>query len=359
MDRIQAVDETEALLALAFLPGVGPRTVRLLCQHCGRSALRVWETPVEELAEIPEIRPQALEALRRANIEEARGEIEKAARAGIRILPCCGPDYPSPLFDLYAPPPVLYVRGEISASDIPGMAVVGTRHPSQYGRRQAYCLGRALAEKGIAVVSGLARGVDVAAHQGAMDGNGRTIAVLGNGLPGIYPHEHRKIADRIAENGALVSECRMHADPLPHHFPQRNRIISGLSSGVVVVEGRRNSGALITADCALEQGRDVFALPGEIDNPQSEGPNWLIQQGAKLIASPAEILEELPARREVRSMTEEEEKIWQSLENEPLSIEMLSRRTQLPPAVVNSRLLNMEIEGLVANCPGGRYTRKL
>lgn len=351
------MNECEAMIALTQTPGFGPVSIRKLLQHF-RCPLRIWGSPEKEIAEILGS-DRFLEKLRHADFDSARREYQKACRHHIRLFYYGGDGYPASLLSLYDPPPVLYVKGDLPGDD-PTIAIVGTRCPSHYGRRQAYRLARGLVEQGITIVSGLARGIDLAAHQGALDGGGRTLAVLGSGLDCLYPPEHAKIAATIEEHGALISEYPLDAEPLPHHFPQRNRIISGLSSGVIVVEGGKKSGALITADCALEQGREVFAVPGEIDSASSEGPHWLIQQGAKLVSGLESVLEEVspvPGAASISDISPEESVIWECLSYSPQPVEVLICKTSFTAPVVTRCLLNMEMKGMVKALPGSCYVR--
>ncbi|MCQ9208506.1 MAG: DNA-processing protein DprA [Omnitrophica bacterium] len=202
-------------------------------------------------------------------------------------------DYPANLKHIYDPPATVYLKGELILEDNIAIAIVGSRRATPYGLKNAKSLAFELAARGITVVSGLARGIDSAAHRGALEAKGRTIAVLGSGLNVIYPHENERLAEEIAKSGAVISEFQQDVGPQRYHFPRRNRIISGLSLGVVVVEAAQKSGALITANCALEQGREVFALPGKIDSWTSRGTHDLIKQGAKLVESIEDIIEEL------------------------------------------------------------------
>ncbi|MBI4342113.1 MAG: DNA-protecting protein DprA [Candidatus Omnitrophica bacterium] len=234
-------------------------------------------------------------------------ELERARRQGAAIVTPDDPGYPDALRTITDPPVALYLRGTLTEADRVAVAIVGSRHASLYGLQCAEQLAYELALRGVTVVSGLARGIDGAAHRGALRASGRTLAVLGSGLSRVYPDEHRQLAKEIAGHGAVLSEYPMETQPLPRHFPQRNRLISGLSLGVVVVEAAQRSGALITADCALEQGREVFAVPGPMTAVTSHGTHQLLKQGARLVTSVEDILEELrlqpetvPARGRMR-----------------------------------------------------------
>jgi len=270
--------------------------------------------------------------------------------------------YPSRLRTIYDPPSPLYVRGEIAPAEAPAVAIVGARRPTLYGSTVAHQLACDLAAAGVTVVSGLARGIDAAAHRGALDAGGRTIAVLGCGPDVVYPPEHRSLMDEIIGHGAVVSEFAPGTPPRPAQFPQRNRIISGLSLGVVVVEGREDSGALITADAALEQGREVFAVPGRISDPTSRAPNRLLQQGARLVAGADDVLDELrlpPRGRAAREAALDgiEAVVFERLDLTPQHLDRLALECGLPVAAISRALVLLECRGLVAALPGARFAR--
>ncbi len=283
-------------LALALTPGLGPTRARKLAEHFG-SAESVFRASLTEL-EACGLHAAAAQAIATGKSAAlAQEELGKAADAGAHILTLDDPAYPPLLRQIYDPPVVMYVRGNVDALSAPGIAVVGTRHPTPYGVGMAERLSCDLANNlGLVITSGMARGVDTAAHRGALMGKGKTIAVFGTGIDVIYPRENQKIADSIlATGGALVSEFPIGAFPAPQNFPIRNRIISGLAVGVLVVEAGEYSGTRITARCALEQNRDVFAVPGNVTNRNAWGPNTLIKQGAKLVATWEDVWEDLPS----------------------------------------------------------------
>ena len=290
-------------------------------------------------------------------------ELEKLARQNVQVLTWQDPAYPSHLFQIPDPPAVLYVRGQIAPEDEWAIAVVGTRRASTYGKMATQRLVTDLAINCLTIVSGLARGIDGEAHRAALENGGRTIAVLGCGLDLIYPPEHRNLAREIVERGALVSEYPLGTRPEASNFPPRNRIISGLSLGVLVVEAGSKSGALITADYAADQGRDVFAVPGNLFVPNSTGTNRLIQDGAKLVTSSQDILEELNLtmavqQSEVRTVVPESEteaQLLQHLSLEPVHVDELALQTQLPIATVTSNLALMELKGMVRQMGGMNY----
>jgi DNA processing protein len=282
-------------LALSLTPGLGPTRVRKLIEHFG-SPERVLHASLTEL-EATGMQAVSAQSLATGKaLELAQQECAKAAEAGARIIVLTDPEYPQRLKEIYDPPVVLFVRGNAEILAKPGIAVVGTRHPTPYGIGMAERLASDLAAHGLVILSGMARGVDTAAHRGAIAAKGRTAAVFGTGIDVMYPKENTRLAEQIlALGGALISEFPMGTFAAPQNFPIRNRIISGMSVGVLVVEAAEYSGTRITARCALEQNRDVYAVPGNVTNKNSWGPNTLIKQGAKLVATWEDVWEELPA----------------------------------------------------------------
>jgi DNA processing protein len=284
-----------------------------------------------------------------------------------------GERYPEVLRAIADPPAVLYCDGQIEPQDRQAVAIVGSRQATPYGLRVTETLARELSGAGFTIVSGFARGIDAAAHRAALEAGGRTIAVLGCGLDVTYPPEHASLREEIAASGAVLTEFPAGTPPKPSHFPQRNRIISGLSLGVVVVEAAEDSGSLITARLALEQGREVFAVPGPFDAPLSRGPHGLIKQGAKLVETADDIIEELlpqietagmPKRRpalskatEIPNLSPEERLLLDQMSREPLHLDDLTERSGLTPAGVAGILLGLELKDLVRQLPGQRYYR--
>ncbi len=272
--------------------------------------------------------------------------------------------YPARLRAIFDPPSPLYVRGELRPADESAVAIVGARRATEYGKAVAEHLAGELVRHGMTVVSGMARGIDAAAHRGALAAGGRTIAVLGCGPDVVYPPEHSGLMREIIGQGAVMSEFAAGTEPRPGQFPRRNRIISGLSLGVVVVEGRLDSGALITADAALEQGREVFAVPGRITDPTAGAPHRLVQQGAKLVCSVGDILEELQLPALARPAPEGpplegiEALVLAQMDVTPQHVDQLAQRCGRPVAVVSAALTALECKGLVAACPGARYSRR-
>ena len=281
------------MLRLSMIDGVGPKTRITLLERFGTAAAVLSAAP-SQLREIKGVGPKLLEKIRLSDQEiDVPALIDFCRQHGIEILTETHADYPRALKEIHDPPGVLFMRGDLKSQDALAVGIVGTRHATQYGLRQAERLAGSLARAGFTIVSGLARGIDAAAHRGALNAGGRTIAVLASGVSNIYPPEHVHFADDVAAQGALISESPPYAKPLAGTFPQRNRIISGMSLGIIVVEAADRSGALITARHAMEQGRDVFAVPGNVDNRMSRGCHRLIRDGAKLVESADDVLEEL------------------------------------------------------------------
>ena len=287
---------------------------------------------------------------------------------GVNLIRVKDKRYPSCLKEIYDPPAQLYVKGALPEEEEPKVAIVGSRLTSHYGLRAAHTIAADLARAGVVVVSGMALGIDTAAHEGALSVGGRTLAVLGSGFSHLYPAENKKLAEQIIKNGALITEYPAETRPLPHHFPMRNRIISGLSRAVLVVEARRKSGALITADFALEQGRDVFAVPGNIDSPKSGGANWLLKQGAKIATCAEDILDELnikPADSKTNSdqnpmpddLGPEEKELLSLFDSEPLHVDTLLESSRLPSGKAISVLSLLEIKGRLKQLPGKNFVR--
>jgi DNA processing protein len=296
-------------------------------------------------------------------------ELERLADVGGRLLVAGAPGYPAHLGRIHDPPPVLYALGEAPAEERRVIALVGSRRATPYGTATAARLARELAAAGFVVASGMARGIDAAAHQGAMAGGGRTVAVLGCGVDVMYPPEMRALKDRLKAHGGVLSELPLGAPPDPHHFPVRNRIISGMSLGVLVIEATAESGSLITARLALEQGREVFAVPGNVGAPTSAGTNRLIKAGATLVETAEDILEHLapqvgpaPPRPAARSsiavdLTDDESRVVDLLSWEPSHVDELTARSRLAPGRLAEVLLGLELKGVARQVPGHCYVR--
>lgn len=314
---------------------------------------------------------RAAAAIGRLDLERLAAEqAEAARRAGARLIARGEPDYPPGLAAIDQPPPFLLVRGSLGREDSLAVAVVGSRRATPYGLRVAGRLAEDLAARGVTIVSGLARGVDTAAHRGALRGSGRTLAVLGSGLDVAYPPESRPLMGEIAGSGAVVSQFPMGTSPLPHHFPMRNRVIAALSLGTVVVEARERSGALITARLAAELGREVYAVPGSVSSPESRGAHGLIRDGAKLVEGWEDVVEEWPDAWR-RALSEgpaarggaeaaagpEEAPILALLGDEPIALDAVVARTGLPSSQVAAGLMTLELRGLVRQVGGQRFVR--
>ena len=338
--------------------------------HFGTAAA-VFAADRAELRQL-DLPAASLDALRQPDWRRVEQDLAWLERPDNYLLQQDDPRYPPLLRQITYPPPLLFVHGNLESLRAPQLAIVGTRNPTPLGRDTAHHFAAYLAGAGLAVTSGLALGIDAAAHQGALSGNGLTIAVMGTSLDRIYPAKHRDLAHAIAENGALVSELPTGTPAMAENFPRRNRLISGLAMGVLVVEAALQSGSLITARQALEQGREVFAIPGSIHNPMVKGCHALIRQGAKLVETASDILEELgslaafvsdspeisataPAVPE--TLDEEYRQLLLAMGDESLAIDSLVERCGLTAEVVSSMLLILELEGYVAAVPGGLYCR--
>jgi DNA processing protein len=282
-------------LALALTQGLGPTRIKKLIEHYG-TAERVFQASLTEL-EATGMRAVSAQSIATGkSLELAQQECVKTAEARAKIISLSDPEYPSRLKEIYDPPVILFVKGSIEVLAQPGIAMVGTRHPTPYGSGMAERLSTDLAARGLVIISGLARGIDTASHRGAIAAKGKTVAVLGTGIDVMYPKENTRLTEQIiALGGALITEFPVGTPPTPQNFPIRNRIISGMSAGVLVVEAAEYSGTRITSRLALEQNRDVYAVPGNVTNKNSWGPNTLIKQGAKLVATWEDVWEELPA----------------------------------------------------------------
>jgi DNA processing protein len=354
------------LILLNMVPGIGFIRLKLLLDEFNSPA-GIFRASIGELKSVRGIGQHTARAIKNANSDyNIDKEIALMKNFGVGITTLFDDDYPLNLKNIYDPPILLYTKGVFKANDESAIAIVGSRMCTYYGINTADKMASELACRGITVVSGLARGIDTAAHKGALKGNGRTIAVLGNGLSFVYPAENKVLAEQVICNGAVVSEFPMETPPYKQNFPRRNRIISGLSKAVLVVEAARKSGALITADFALEQGRDVFAVPGMADRLLSTGTNTLIKQGAKLIDNVNDILEELvmPVASGITKktgnqvLTEESQKnIYSMLSDNPCHVDAIMQGTGIKTKQVQSTLLGMQIKGFVKKLPGGFYIR--
>ena len=355
----------DAWLALGLVPGLTPAAAIALSRALGGAEAVVAASPAVLRAH--GLRPRVAERVAGANVL-ARHERERAARAGAEVVTWADPAYPARLRTIPDPPLALFVRGTLPDCE-QAVAIVGARRAGEYGRRTAHALASALAQAGIVVVSGLAAGIDGAAHRGALAGGGRTIAVMATGIDEIYPAWHRELAEDIAHHGALVTEFPLGTPALPHHFPQRNRIVAALGLGVIVVEAADGSGSLITARYALEQGRDVFAVPGPIGDGRHRGSHRLLQQGATLVTCVEDVLEALaPAalarlgegrmRAGLAGLTEDERCVLEAVGDEAAHVDEISVRAARAAGASLETLLALEHRGLVEQRPGARFVRR-
>ncbi|HUM04507.1 MAG TPA: DNA-processing protein DprA [Terriglobales bacterium] len=367
-------------LALALTPGLGPTRIKKLVENLG-SPDRILQASLTEL-EATGMQAVSAQALATGkSLELAQQEIAKAAECGTKIICLEDTAFPRRLREIYDPPVVLYVRGNVELLCRPGIALVGTRHPTPYGLGMAERLSKDLAAHGLVIISGMACGVDTASHRGVIEARGKTIAVFGTGIDVIYPKENTRLADQIlALGGALISEFPLGTFAAPQNFPIRNRIISGMSCGVLVIEAAEYSGTRITARCALEQNRDVFAVPGNVTNKNSWGPNTLIKQGAKLVATwedvweelPADIQDELTANRDESSLPEtaslfpddatspHERKILRLLKaDESTHIDQIveALEADMSSSEIFAALFELELDGKVRQLPGKNFVK--
>ena len=355
--------------ALKSVPGIGNILFKRLIDRF-QTPQAVFEAPDTELLGVKGVTVRLIAALRRQTVPDwVKRDIDRSIHKGYKIVTQSDPRYPPLLHQIPDPPPILFIYGNLTPQKL-HIAVVGSRQGTQYGLQAAYQLSHDMGSKDIVVVSGMARGIDTAAHKGALSAAGRTIAVLGSGLEKIYPPENRSLFDRIAAQGAVMSEFSLAADPEPHHFPLRNRIISGIAHGTMVVEAGLKSGSLITARLAAEQNREVFAVPGSIKSFKSTGTHALIKQGAKLVEKCDDITEEFEyliqsggaEKRQGSNLksaneqfTQEERSILNHLEPYPIHIDQLAQTLQLDPGRLASLLLQLEMKGYVTQTRGNYF----
>ena len=364
-------DEREYLpwLALARVQGLGNAGFKRVTDHFG-DPRKAFSASEKELAQIPDLDRRAIEGLLNfSDWDEVKEEMQRISQSGVGVVPFIARNYPARLRMIPDPPPFLYMKGEMREADERAVAVVGSRSASDYGIRVTQELCRGLVSSGFTVVSGMARGIDAAAHEAAIGAGGRTLAVLGSGVDVVYPPEHTDLYGKITGAGAVLSELPLGTPPFSFHFPSRNRLISGLSLGVVVVEATEKSGSLITAGLALEQGREVFAVPGEAGASRSRGTHRLIRQGAKLVEGVEDIVEEIAPQLLSRSpktgealspalppnMSLEVRSVFELVLRGPLHIDDVIQGSGLSPAKVSEILLDLEIGGFLKQLPGKRF----
>jgi len=360
--------EYHCLIGLNLIPELTPRRMAILLERFS-SPLAIWNAPAKALAALPGFAGAAEKIAASRDEEAVRRELVQAEELGVQIITILDPNYPPLLREIEAPPPTLYLKGEKTIDTARTIAVVGTRRSSQYGRAVADRLAGALGRVGLVVVSGLAVGIDAAAHRGTLKAGAKTVAVLGSGFGHPYPASNKKLADQICESGTLVSEYPLDTRPAKWTFPQRNRILSGLSRGVVVVEAPEKSGALITARLALEQGREVFAVPGAITSTASVGTNRLIKDGAKLVETVEDVLDEFPdlskaQRVDATEVTKSnvalsavQQRVYDLIGLEAVHIDDIIARGRIPLAEASHVLLVLQMENLIQEVEGRRYIR--
>jgi len=375
-------DVTCYWLGLARVDGLGVRGAHQLIGYFG-SPQAVYQASLTELEGCGLPASVARAIFVQAGLKEADKEIGAAEKAGCSLVIYGREGYPPLLQEIGDPPLVLYVRGDVKALSQHAVAVVGTRRPTAYGISVAHRLACDLAQRQLVIVSGLARGIDSAAHRGALEAKGKTVAVLGSGIDVIYPREHKRLAEQVVESGALISEFPLGTAPTPENFPIRNRIISGLALGAIIVEAAEYSGSLITARLAAEQNREVFAVPGNITSAQAFGPNLLIKQGAKLVDQWLDVVEEFPAPVRMQllpsadasetaaagaqtaslfeqSLEPDQKAVFEALRaDEALFVDSICGSVSLPQPRVLAALLSLEMSGLVKQLPGKNFIRKL
>ncbi|MFV0337283.1 MAG: DNA-processing protein DprA [Chthoniobacterales bacterium] len=361
------MNDTEAFAALNMVPRLGPVRLRKLLEVFS-SPQAILTATESRLLSVSGIGPEAANFI--SNWEQhvnLKQELKMAEEDGVQILPLSSAEYPKALREIHDPPTVLYVKGTLCSTDQNAIGIVGSRKASHYALEATKKISHQLARSGVTVVSGLARGIDAAAHQGALAAKGRTLGVIGSGLRRLYPPEHDRLAEAISNSGAILSEFPMEKKADRTTFPMRNRIISGLSFGLLVAEASTNSGALISANQAGEQGRSLYAIPGRIDLPGCMGSNRLIQQGAKLVMNAGDILDDLqilfpqePKLAEPKlptGLSEDERTIYRALAEDETVVDELSLKTKLPTHVVMATLLSLEMRRLVKQLPGGRFVQ--
>ncbi len=353
-------------IALRFVCGMGSVSYKKLIEHFGTPE-RILHADRKQLEEVEGIN----ERLRTGILnfkpgQETDRELDLIEEKGVKVLTLNSPDYPGQLKNIYDPPPIIYVKGKVEEFDNSAIAVVGSRHASDYGRAVARSISRDLALQGVVIVSGMARGIDSCAHRAALSVSGKTVAVLGCGIDVVYPPENRKLYSEIAEKGAVISEYPLGTEPNSYNFPARNRIISGLSTGVLVVEAGIKSGSLITARYALEQGRDVYAVPGNIYSPGSMGTNSLIKSGAQPVDKASDIVETMQFKvnasisvndEKIKSLSSQASLIYKLIDEEPVQIDEIIIKSGLSSSHVSSHLLDLELNGFIKQVPGKRFYR--
>ena len=360
-----AFSEIRDLLTLRLVPGLGPRLTAALLRQFGTAAAVLQASP-EEIRNVPHVGEKLAHDICAAfNRIEVDKELELMNRHDVHLIALGAAGYPTALASVPDPPQLLFIRGTLASADANAVALVGSRNCTTYGRRVTERLARGLVQAGFTVISGLARGIDGVAHRAALQAGGRTLAVLAGGLSKIYPPEHAELARDVQASGALITESEMAMEPMAGMFPARNRIISGLSRAVVIVEAAERSGALITASHAAEQGRSVLAVPGQVDSPASGGTNALIRKGAILVRGVEDILEELDGIRAApmppppapTSLDDGQRRLWDFLADQPRHLDEMAQKLGLSVPELSGMLLTLEMKRIVRRLPGNRYER--
>jgi DNA processing protein len=372
------LDASLSWLALALTPGLASRLSARLLREFGTPE-EVFRAPLTRLEACRLPAPVAQAVFKKQSFKRAEKELALTRRIDrCQLVNWTDPEYPQALLQIYDPPVMLYVRGDPQVLNLPSIGIVGTRRPTLYGTQMAERLGKELAARGLVLVSGMARGIDAIGHQGAMAVNGRAVGVLGTGVDVCYPKENRKLYEKVLERGAIISEFPLGTHPAPENFPIRNRIVAGMPLGVVVVEGAQYSGSLITARLAMEFGREVFGVPGNVTQPVSFAPNQLIKQGAKLVTNGTDVIEELPTpvraalvqaeqpEAEQRnllaaaSLNSSEKKLYDLLStDEPKHIDEIVESSGLNSSEVLATLFDLEMKGIIRQLPGKQFSKVL
>jgi len=358
------MEDKKYCIWLSGLPHIGSRKYVSLIKYFG-SAKRVFESDRNELLKSGILNEKIVDIIvTKRDIDKIHRYLKKLKENDIKVYTIDEEEYPENLKNIYDPPPVLYVKGNLQASDVNSIAVVGSRKASDYGLKTAEKLGMELAEAGITVVSGMALGIDSAAHRGALKAGGRTIAVFACGLNFVYPRSGYNLAKEIIKNGAIISEYPLGIEAVPQNFPARNRIISGVSKGIVIVEANEKSGSLITANFALEQGRDVFAVPGNIGMPNSMGTNALIKDGAKLVTCVNDILEEygievrdIKHTNQIEELDDIDKSILKCLESSGKTMDQIIEDMDMDTAMIISKVVQLEIKGMIKEISNTYYRK--
>jgi DNA processing protein len=372
------LDASHSWLALALTPGLASRlSARVLRKFDSPDGVFRASRASLESCNLPAQVAQAI--VKKESFKRAEKELDAVRKiSNCKLLNWTDPEYPQTLLQIYDPPVLLYVRGDVQVLNLPSLGIVGTRRPTLYGAQMAQRLGRELAARGLVIASGLARGIDAIGHQGALEANGRAVGVLGTGIDVCYPKENKKLYEKVLERGAIISEFPLRTHPAPENFPVRNRIVAGMPLGVVVIEGAQYSGSLITARLAMEFGREVFGVPGNVTQPVSFAPNQLIKQGAKLVTNAEDVIEELPTpiraalvqaekpEAEQRnllaaaSLNGSEKKLYELLSADELAhIDDIVERSGLNSSEVLATLFNLEMKGIIRQLPGKQFSKVL